>query len=94
MDTATVKLLANVTELVVRDIEANILSKTVRATSEYLPPGHPELVIGPDIKGATVAPNLLVPGLGLCSIKQSAEKSFVAQLQLDISYMGKQPVRA
>ena len=33
MDTATVKLLANVTELVVRDIEANVLSKSVRANS-------------------------------------------------------------
>ena len=61
MDTATVKLLANVTELVVRDIETNILSKTVRATSGCLPSGQFELLIGPHIKHATVAPALLVP---------------------------------
>ena len=46
MDTATVKLLANVTELVVRDMEANVLSKAVRATSECLHSGHLELLLG------------------------------------------------
>ena len=75
MDTATVKLLANVTELIVRDIEANVLSKTVRATSERLPSGH--FVIGPGIKHATAAPTLFAPRLGLRSIRQSAQQTYL-----------------
>ena len=95
MDTATVKLLANVTELVVRDIEANVLSKSVRATSDCLPSGG--LLIGPDIKRATVAPALLVPKLGLCSIRQSAQQPVcgcLSQLQLGTRCKGKQLDRA